>query len=195
MAERRVAALADIPDQGTHPVEIDGTKIVLVRLGSEVHALAGECPHAGAPLHEGAICNGRLICPWHSGTFEVATGALVEPPPMTPLARFACRVAGGDVLLDPTPIPPPAPTQRDPADGRNFLLIGSGAASAMAAFSLREFGFTGRIVMIGPPPRSHSTARCSASRRWPARTGQRMRCRCSRPNRRRHSASSASPPA
>ena len=152
MAERRVAALADIPDQGMRLVEIDGTKIVLVRLGSEVHALAGECPHAGAPLHEGAICNGRLICPWHSGTFEIATGALVEPPPMTPLARFACRVAGADVLLDPTPIPPPAPAQRDPADGRNFLLIGSGAASAMAAFSLREFGFTGRIVMIGPHP-------------------------------------------
>lgn len=100
MAERAVARSDEIPDGGMRPVEIDGVKIVLIRLDGVIHALAGECPHAGAPLHEGAVCNGRLVCPWHSGTFQIADGALVEPPPMQPLARYAARVIDGQVLVD-----------------------------------------------------------------------------------------------
>jgi NADPH-dependent 2,4-dienoyl-CoA reductase/sulfur reductase-like enzyme/nitrite reductase/ring-hydroxylating ferredoxin subunit len=150
MAEHVVARFRDIPDGGMKPVEIAGIKIVLIRQGDAVHALAGECPHAGAPLHEGAVCNGRLICPWHSGTFEIETGALVEPPPMQALARFGARVAGDNVLVDPAPRLPPSVTRRSNRDRRTAALIGNGAAAAMAATSLREFGFEGRIVMIGP---------------------------------------------
>jgi apoptosis-inducing factor 3 len=90
MVERAVARLDEIPDGGMRPVEIDGVKIVLIRIGSAIHALAGECPHAGGPLHEGAIWNGRVICPWHSGTFQIGDGALVEPPLMQPLKSCSC---------------------------------------------------------------------------------------------------------
>jgi len=150
MAERVAARLEEIPEGGMRPVEIDGIKIVLIRLDGVVHALAGECPHAGAPLHEGAVCNGRLVCPWHSGTFQIADGALVEPPPMRALTRYSARVVEGQVLLDPAGLPAPAPARRDPAERRTAVLIGDGAAAAMAATSLREFGFRGRLVMIGP---------------------------------------------
>ena len=150
MTERAAARLDEIPNGGMRPVEIDGVKIVLIRLEGAVHALAGECPHAGAPLHEGAICNGRLVCPWHSGTFRVADGALVEPPPMRPLTRYATRILDGQVLVDPAGLPAPAPARRDPAGQRSAVLVGDGAAAAMAATSLREFGFRGRLVMIGP---------------------------------------------
>lgn len=150
MAERVVARLDEIPDGGMRPVEIDGIKIVLIRLDGAVHALAGECPHAGAPLHEGAVCNGRLVCPWHSGTFRITDGALVEPPPMQALTRYSTRVVQGQVLLDPAGLTAPAPARRDPAEHRTAVLIGDGAAAAMAATSLREFGFRGRLVMIGP---------------------------------------------
>ncbi len=151
MTEQTVARLQDLPDGGMKPVEIDGSKIVLIRLGEAVHAFQGECPHAGGPLHEGAICNGRLICPWHSGTFEVADGSLVEPPPMQALTRYPARIENGEVLVDPAAaIPPAAPARQSSADRLVFALVGNGAAAAMAATSLREFGFEGRIVMIGP---------------------------------------------
>ena len=150
MAEQIVARLRDLPEGGMKPLEIAGTKIVLIRLGDAVHALAGECPHAGAPLHEGAICNGRLICPWHSGTFDIEDGGLVEPPPMQSLARFPARIQDEDVLVDPTPLPRRTPVWRTGRDKRIAALVGNGAAAAMAATSLREFGFEGRILMIGP---------------------------------------------
>jgi NADPH-dependent 2,4-dienoyl-CoA reductase/sulfur reductase-like enzyme len=101
-------------------------------------------------LHEGAVCNGRLVCPWHSGTFRIADGALVEPPPMQGLTRYSTRVVDGQVLLDPAGLPESAPARRDPAERRTAVLIGDGAAAAMAATSLREFGFGGRLIMIGP---------------------------------------------
>ena len=45
-----------------------------------------------ARLEEGAICNGRIVCPWHKGAFRVSDGALVEPPALDGLARYAVRM-------------------------------------------------------------------------------------------------------
>lgn len=150
MAEQEVARLADLPEGGMRAVEAGGQKIVLVRWQGEVHALQGECPHAGAPLAEGAVCNGHLVCPWHMGTFRIADGGLVEPPPMQALRRYPVRVDGDAVLVDLEPLPAAPAAVWRPDDARVMLLLGSGAAAAMAAVTLREAGFGGRVVMVGP---------------------------------------------
>jgi hypothetical protein len=47
---------------------IDGAKVLLVKLGDQVHALSSNCTHYGAPLVKGVITpDGRLTCPWHGG--------------------------------------------------------------------------------------------------------------------------------
>jgi nitrite reductase/ring-hydroxylating ferredoxin subunit len=43
---------------------------VIVRDGAVINAFAANCPHAGAPLAEGALCHHRLVCPWHKATFR-----------------------------------------------------------------------------------------------------------------------------
>jgi len=53
MAERAAARLDEIPDGGMRPVEIDGVKIVLIRLDGAVHALAG----LFQPLRQGSFDN------------------------------------------------------------------------------------------------------------------------------------------
>ena len=66
---QRVAALADLPEDGTLAVDLDGRPVVLVRRGDAVHALDDACPHAGAPLSEGVVDGEALTCTWHGWGF------------------------------------------------------------------------------------------------------------------------------
>ncbi|WP_158940103.1 FAD-dependent oxidoreductase [Burkholderia sp. S171] len=134
-------------DRGTR-VSIADTPILLVRQGDQVHAFSADCPHAGAPLEQGAICNGRIVCPWHKGTFAVADGSLIEPPPLAGLKRYPVVIENGNVLVSPDAQTGPAHTPAP--DTRTMAVIGAGAAGAAACATLREAGFNGRLVLIGP---------------------------------------------
>jgi nitrite reductase/ring-hydroxylating ferredoxin subunit len=76
----RVADFADVPENRGLEVQVGDRKILLLRAGDQLRAYQGECPHAGAPLAEGAVCDGRLACPWHKARFRIEDGGLCEPP-------------------------------------------------------------------------------------------------------------------
>ncbi|MEZ2349964.1 FAD-dependent oxidoreductase [Caballeronia sp. RCC_10] len=149
---QKVAALSNLDACAMKRIEIGDTPILLIRSGERVVGYEANCPHAGAPLEEGALCNGRLICPWHRGTFDIETGGLVEPPPLMPLKRYPVQVDGDDILASAIPLDEPA--EAKPKDGRTFAVIGLGAAGAAAVSTLRQAGFAGRIVVIEREPRT-----------------------------------------
>src|SRR6266702_17748 len=97
---QKVALLSDLADNGMKRVEVNGTPILLIRHGDAVHAFSADCPHAGAPLEEGALCNGRIVCPWHKGTFAIADGSLIEPPPMAGIGAGAAGAAACATLRE-----------------------------------------------------------------------------------------------
>jgi apoptosis-inducing factor 3 len=150
----RVARANDLPsDRGTRVcIKQDGAKetpVLLVRDGDAVHAYSADCPHAGAPLEEGAICNGRIVCPWHKGTFDVQDGSLVEPPALKGLTRYPITLRDGDVFVSlEEEVTDRSKHTRDKS-GETMLIAGSGAAGAAACAALREAGFAGRIVLAG----------------------------------------------
>ncbi len=147
---------ADIPlaslQQGVpHKVMLGEDPVVLVRDVAIVRAFAGTCPHVGAPLDKAVVCDGRLVCPWHKAMFDLTDGAVLEPPALAPLPRYAVRVEAGIVHLDGTRLPAPdVPPLRDAATVGTVALVGSGAASAAALSVLQERGFAGRVLVIGP---------------------------------------------
>ncbi|WP_426202137.1 FAD-dependent oxidoreductase [Pseudomonas sp. TWP3-1] len=146
MSLHLVARLTDVPDERGLQVQIGDCKIVLLRTAGQLRAFQGECPHAGAPLAEGALCNGRLICPWHKAAFRIEDGALCEPPALDSLKRYPLELRGDEVWVDDQPLPDPhTPPEDDP---RTFVIVGAGAAGTACAAALREKGFGGRIVMI-----------------------------------------------
>ena len=145
-----VAHLDDVMPGGMRQADLEGTVILLLRDGDDVRAVAGTCPHAGAPLAEGVRHGDRIICPWHKAAFCAATGAVLDPPAVDALQRYDVRVEHGRVLVKAADaVPKPEP----PADPRCFVIAGAGAAGAVAAQTLRSEGFAGRIVMLDPANR------------------------------------------
>jgi NADPH-dependent 2,4-dienoyl-CoA reductase/sulfur reductase-like enzyme/nitrite reductase/ring-hydroxylating ferredoxin subunit len=155
--EERVASVHDLRDGEMKQVTVGGKKVLLARVDGRFHALGARCTHYGGPLPSGTLHNGRLVCPWHQGTFAVQSGDILEPPPLDDLPCFSVRVAGDDVFVDRPDDAggqrAPAMVARDPGDERLFALVGGGAAAAAAAQALRESGYTGRILMISQEDR------------------------------------------
>ncbi|MFK3796253.1 FAD-dependent oxidoreductase [Pseudomonas sp. NPDC088444] len=151
MPMHRVASLADLRRDRGIQVEVGKKKLVLVWHGEEVRAYQAECPHAGAPLAEGAVCNGHLICPWHKAEFAVSDGHLCEPPALDALTRYPTQVIEDQVHVDDQPVEPRPEALAD--DDRCFIIIGAGAAGTAGACALREQGFNGRVLLID---REHS---------------------------------------
>jgi apoptosis-inducing factor 3 len=175
--EHDVTTLDAIEAGQMRVVEIEGQSVLLVRDGEYVHALGANCPHAGGPLAEGVRCGDRLVCPWHKATFSLRTGAVLEPPAMDPLPRHQARIANGRVLVTLAEV-----TLREAASGddRCFVIVGAGAAGAVAAQTLREAGFGGRVLMLDrdnrvPYDRTILNT-CSRARR----AARNHRCRASR---------------
>lgn len=146
MPEHDVAALTDLPDGGIRAVQVEDSEILLIRDGQTIHAIGATCPHAGAPLEQGIRNGDRIVCPWHKATFCIRTGALLEPPAVDNLPRYDVRIDGQRILLTVPATEPAKPTL--PPDPRTFAIIGAGAAGALAAQTLRQAGFNGRVVML-----------------------------------------------
>ena len=66
--------------------------VLILRHRGEVVALDGRCPHRGAPMDEGELRDGCLVCPWHGSVFRIDDGALVQGPSTVPLPTYECRV-------------------------------------------------------------------------------------------------------
>jgi NADPH-dependent 2,4-dienoyl-CoA reductase/sulfur reductase-like enzyme/nitrite reductase/ring-hydroxylating ferredoxin subunit len=146
MALHRVARFAVVSENRGLEVQIADTKIVLLRVGDQLRAFQGECPHAGAPLADSALCHGRLICPWHKAAYRIEDGALCEPPALDNLKRYPLEVRDGEVWVDDQPMPDAHTPPAD--DERTFVIIGAGAAGTACAAALREKGFGGRVLLI-----------------------------------------------
>jgi NADPH-dependent 2,4-dienoyl-CoA reductase/sulfur reductase-like enzyme/nitrite reductase/ring-hydroxylating ferredoxin subunit len=151
MAETRVLSIEDLPLGAKKVVKVGTTEILLIHHEHGLAAVQPKCPHAGAPLEEGAVCGGRLVCPWHLGTFSLPGGELLEPPPLEPLKTYPVRLQDGGIFVNPDPYPTKVQTEQS-SDRSVFVLVGLGAAGVAAAATLRQSDYRGTIVAIDPVP-------------------------------------------
>ena len=154
MAEHTVAKRDSLHDGQMKEIEINGRKLGLARIDGKYYVFGGLCPHHGAPLGEGMLHGQTVRCPWHHSIFDVTTGRFLEPPTLDDIPVFEAKIVGDDVVVVvPDELPSEARTPRmaafDPkGDSRVFVILGTGAAGLVAAETLRQDGFSGRIVMV-----------------------------------------------
>ncbi|KGL93409.1 Apoptosis-inducing factor 3, partial [Charadrius vociferus] len=132
--------------------------VLLVRNRKEFSALGSKCPHYGAPLSKGVLKGERLRCPWHGACFNIKTGDIEEYPSLDCLPCFKVTVKDGKVFVTAKKkvLTLPAVTKhkqhlglskRCPLNQSTMLLLGGGVAALLCAETLRQEGFTGRIIM------------------------------------------------
>lgn len=78
--------------------DVDGVPIVVFRADGRIRALADRCTHRGGPLHEGALADGCVTCPWHGSVFD-GDGLVRSGPATRPQPNLEVRVVNGRVQM------------------------------------------------------------------------------------------------
>ena len=147
-----VAEADELANGAMKQVSADGVEILVSRIGGNFYAVGAHCPHYGAPLVEGVLSGDRIVCPWHHACFNGRTGDLIEPPALDALPHYDVKIENDQVIVrvpnEAADRKTPLMTKRANQDERVFVIAGGGAAGYSAAQTLREDGFTGRLLMI-----------------------------------------------
>lgn len=142
-----IVALKDLPQRQPTKKKLGETEVLLIRDGENVHAYQAKCPHAGAPLEQGALCGDKLVCPWHKAVFNIADGKMCDPLALADLKQYPLRIENGQVLVNPKAMSPAAPIGSGAASPV-YVVLGGGAAGSAALWTLRHEGFKGRVVLV-----------------------------------------------
>lgn len=57
------------------------------------------CSHGAASLSEGTLDEGKINCPWHSGSFCLKTGAALTFPETAAIRTYPVVLEGGHVCI------------------------------------------------------------------------------------------------
>ncbi|PQO42008.1 Rieske (2Fe-2S) protein [Blastopirellula marina] len=73
-----IANEADLPEHGGRLVVVDEAWIGIFQTPQGIFAIDAMCPHAGANLAKGDVCDGILFCPVHLWRFRLSDGRYLD---------------------------------------------------------------------------------------------------------------------
>lgn len=94
-----VARVEDLREDRGFLVTVAGTPLALFLLEGRVYAIDDRCPHAGASLASGELCDGEVVCPRHGAMFDVRSGEAVGPPAEDDVTTWPVRVVDGVIEI------------------------------------------------------------------------------------------------
>lgn len=158
VVEASVCHVKDLENGQMREVDLGCGKALLIKQNGEYYATGHKCPHYGAPLVKGVLSKGRVRCPWHGACFNISTGDIEDFPGLDGLPRFQVRIEKERVHIRASK--QALQSQRRTkvmakcislnnynTSTTNVLIIGAGPAGLMCAETLRQEGFSDRIVM------------------------------------------------
>ncbi|KAJ3758532.1 hypothetical protein EV360DRAFT_43708 [Lentinula raphanica] len=164
MAARSITVLDehDLKDGQMKEVDFDKGKVLVARLGDEIHATSAYCTHYGAPLAKGVLtADARIVCPWHGACFNLCSGDIEDAPAPSAIHSFKAHISNGKIHVTANPDftlkenlarPPKLSTAGFDAVGKGTVIIGGGSGAFQAVESLREHGYKFPITIVSKEP-------------------------------------------
>lgn len=99
MADFVTVAKTDSIQEGQgEAFEVNGRLVAVFRENDQWFAIDSICPHQGASLAEGEVCNGVVACPWHAWRFDIRDGTWRDNPKLK-VEAFEVRVVGDEIQV------------------------------------------------------------------------------------------------
>jgi nitrite reductase (NADH) small subunit len=96
----KIASRAELPEEGKVREFKSGSRMFCIAcVHGQYSALDNHCLHRGAPLGQGVIKNGKIVCPWHRWEFDARTGQLGKASERK-VATYTVKIEGDDVLVE-----------------------------------------------------------------------------------------------
>lgn len=96
----KIAVSSEMPCRGTVKEFMAGGRMLCVaNVDGNIYAMDNTCLHWGGPLGQGAVADGKVVCPWHAWRFDPKTG---EGPPKSRgrLGVYKVTMEGEDVFVE-----------------------------------------------------------------------------------------------
>ncbi|MCX7413624.1 MAG: Rieske (2Fe-2S) protein [Planctomycetia bacterium] len=100
-----VARVGEIPVGAGRTYEVAGRLVAVFFDGENYSAIDDLCPHMGASLGSGPLCDGVVTCPWHAWRFRLSDGAWCDNPKLR-VDVFEVRLVGDVIEVRVTPAAP-----------------------------------------------------------------------------------------
>jgi nitrite reductase/ring-hydroxylating ferredoxin subunit len=97
--EIAVAKSSEIREGQAFSLEVDGQPIVIFRHRSKLFAMRNRCPHQGAPLSDGVLMQGHIVCIYHGWRFALKDGAFTGNPNLKIPTYPVCEKEGRVLLV------------------------------------------------------------------------------------------------
>jgi nitrite reductase/ring-hydroxylating ferredoxin subunit/uncharacterized membrane protein len=92
-----VLAESDLEENKPTRAMLNGVRILLVRRGERLFAMAETCSHFSGPLAEGKLEGDSIVCPLHNSRFALDDGRVLDGPAVHPQPCLDARVRGGQI--------------------------------------------------------------------------------------------------
>uniref|UniRef100_A0A3P9KVL4 Apoptosis inducing factor mitochondria associated 3 n=1 Tax=Oryzias latipes TaxID=8090 RepID=A0A3P9KVL4_ORYLA len=154
--EACVCHIKDLENGQMREVDLGSGRALLIKEHGEFFAMGHKCPHYGAPLVKGVLSKGHVRCPWHGACFNVATGDIEDFPGLDSLPVFQVTLPCWSCLVSHSLLNQALQTQKrskpmarcsSVIHSNTVVAISAGPAALVCAETLRQEGFTDRIVM------------------------------------------------
>lgn len=96
----KIAETNDLPAGQARAFDVEGRRVAVFNVGGSFYALDDTCPHAGGPLSEGDVQEGKVTCPWHGADFDLRSGAVLSPPAFEGVRSYKVVVEGNDLKIE-----------------------------------------------------------------------------------------------